>query len=239
VELIIGWLLIIVGGLGLNSLGNTRLIKKIADRGYKFNLKNVELLGKKLNADCFNDNIAEHMPMIWNMICVIDHVTLDATAIDLVIKELKERDLIEMMTKEEMYEYKKNHDCKTILEISNKENIQTQNYSTMKLKDGSRILYVHNTRFNDITIIKVEGKASKLSEEEQRNLVLETWKKIGKELDLKYNRENENHTLNFLESTSTEKSDFQKKIFWENFKTEILGQQTAQEEIEKPKIMIK
>lgn len=141
-----------------------KLLKDLADEGYKLDLSKLEDNNSK-------QNILKHIPGVN----IIDAIT-EAKTYDkfLFIEELKLERVLIPLTKKEERRYKKSRDFLTAFIINTRE-VYDKDERRITTED-SKINFIEEN--GNIFITKVEGKAKDLPPEEQRHIVISEVNKI-------------------------------------------------------------
>ena len=163
-ELCLFWLTTIICSFGMNISVSYKMIKDLADNGYKLNLKNIKKFNEQLK-----DNDVKKMHQIKILIPILNVME----SMDLMMKynnmrafivdELRILDSLEEMTKEEFEMYKKNPTVTNALKST--KNIDR--FTSIKIDNGNSTVYfkfIGNSR--DIEVLKTVGPASSLSKDE-------------------------------------------------------------------------
>lgn len=184
---LIMWLCTIILSLGMTAISSMKLIKDIADLGYKINMKEIDRLDRISNNS--NNNILLSFLIPFYNIMFAMQVTLEynndkSTPINV----LNVIGLLNEMNKEELEEYSKNPTLLNALYVSvvsNKEqddldkDLDLTNASYIKFEDdGSEVYFDTNDEFYDIIILKVTGPLSKLSKNKQLKKVREAYRQM-------------------------------------------------------------
>jgi hypothetical protein len=99
----------------------------------------------------------------------------------MILDQLSAIDDLEEMSDIEKTEYLKNPTGLNALIVPLKLEIRLSKATSIKINDGnehSEIFYEMGDSFDDITILKVSGSASRLTVEEQKKKVVEAWKTV-------------------------------------------------------------
>jgi len=182
---LIMWLCTIILSLGMTAISSMKLIKDIANLGYKINMKEIDRLDR-INFNSNNNILLSFLIPFYNIMFAMQ-VTLDYNNDKSTpINALNVIGLLDEMNKEELEEYSKNPTLLNALYvsvISNKEqdnlDKDLNNASYIKFEDdGSEVYFDTNDEFYDIIILKVTGPLSKLSKNKQLKKVREEYREM-------------------------------------------------------------
>lgn len=185
IQIIIVWMSTIIASKCMDNYRKIKIYKDLADRNYKFNYE--KLLDENNNPyNELNDNeyktifdkllgMYPKVPFL-NLFQSIADAQNYITYIEEVIQIFKQKDIIEKMTEREIKEYAKNKTGKNAKKITEDTYMRILNANELYFEDmDSNFIYEVNEELNDIIILKVTGKASYLTEEEQKNIVMDFW----------------------------------------------------------------
>lgn len=183
---VILWIVSVIVSYGISYSNFKEVTKRAAECGYRVNLK----LMKKKIVLVFNE-VKVLIPIINVMYAIeeIFHYEMRENLLDI----LRIHDILDRMTDKELEKYTKNPNKKTSYRICKEYDPRLESASSITLEDGSIIYYQLND-FNEyfvklniidnVDIIRVEGKAKKLSNTEQKKLVINSCKnQIEKQFD--------------------------------------------------------
>lgn len=248
------WLATIIASYGMEIVSELRMFKDAADAGYKVDVKRLSELGKQLNPNATRNTFLSMLIPIFNMMQVFQRTIQYNNIRPMILDQLSVMDALEEMSEMEKTEYLKNPTGLNALIIPLKSQIRLSTARTIKInaEEGvSEIYYEMGNTLDDIavaniTILKVSGPLSRLTVEEQKQKVVDTWgifsevvmdryKNIEAVLnELNYALCNStNISLNCVAEESTEKnqqitkelSTSEKKQALENLKKELLEEQ--------------
>lgn len=255
-ELLVFWLGSSVASFGMLTSVVFRIIKDIADAGYKFNIKNASKLGEQVNS--LNES---NFSMLSMLIPILNFAQVFKISIqynnvrNMLIDQLNIANVLEEMTDLEKEEYQKNPTGLNALLVAFKMEQRLEMGTTIEIKDGiknSKIVYEKGKSPDDITILKIDGPLSRLSVEEQKEKVINAIKsieqikvaenedneKFTKELDGEMNNNYNIGLISDIEEKETEKfADFstnqlsisEQKRNLENLKNELLKPETEKQ----------
>lgn len=173
----------IIGGFIISfcmeTVNEMRLFKDISDAGYKIKVKGMSELGKKANTNESKVTFLLMLIPIFNIMKVIEKTILYNNARSTILDQLSDIDVLEEMSEWEKQEYSKNPTGLNALLVLLKTEIRLSKVPSVIIIEGddcSEIFYEIGDSKDDITIIKVNGYASRLTVEEQKKKVIETWK---------------------------------------------------------------
>lgn len=180
-EFFVLWLGTSAASFGMEIVNELRMFKDTADAGYKVDVKRLSELGKQLNPDAPKVTLLSMLIPIFNVIQVFLRTIQYNNVRPMILDQLKVIDALEEMSEFEKIEYLKNPTGLNALIVPLKSEIRLLKATMIKIKDGneySEIYYENGESLGDITILKVNGPASRLSIEEQKKKVIEAWKNI-------------------------------------------------------------
>lgn len=188
-EFLVLWLGTSIASFGMEFANELRMFKDVADAGYKIDVKRLSELGKQLNPDASKVTFLTMLIPVFNMMQVIKNTMQYNNARPMILDQLRILDILEEMSEIEKTEYLKKPTGLNALIVPLKLEIRLSKATSIKINDGnetSEIYYEIGKSLNDITILKVSGSASRLTLEEQKKKVVETWKLIYQEGIKKY-----------------------------------------------------
>lgn len=210
-----------------------RMFKDVADVGYKIDMERLSDLSEQLNPNGSKNTFLTMLIPIVNIILVLQRIIQYNNVRPMLLDQLNVMGVLEEMTEIEKIEYQKNPTGLNALIIPLKMKMRISKASSIKLDDDyekSEIIYEADDSFCNITILKVNGSASRLSVDEQKKRIIEAYKNIvspdiekidDNVLDLSYSVDEEkkeclNDTKEVLEKLKNELIDEQQKINVEN-----------------------
>lgn len=123
IELLIIWLVTIIASYGLKLVNELRLFKKMADFGYKVNIKQLFRLGTKISKKNIIANISMLIPL-YNISINIEEAIKCSSANYKLFGQSGLIDMIKRMTDEEKKQYLENPTCLNAAHISLEENLK-------------------------------------------------------------------------------------------------------------------
>ena len=224
-----------------------RVFKDVADAGYKIDIRRFSELQKQLNPDAVNISFLSFLIPVYNILQVSKRIMQYNSIRPMILDQLSAIDCLEEMTEFEKKEYLKKPTLLNAVIVPIKFETKLANASTMEFKNcdvNGEIIYEWNNKesFDDITILKTTGEISKLSEDLQKEKIIEGFRYIYQQGIKKYGsidgiidtiRKNSN--LNFAtdevkveEENKQELSNREKIEKLESLKNEIYSQQKMQ-----------
>lgn len=178
-EYLIMWLLTTVISIVFELKNELRLFKDVADEGYKVDIERMAEIDKQINTSSSKINFLSLIIPIYNIVFTAKKIMDYNDIRPFILDSLRVVDLIEEMSKEEQEAYQKRPTGINALIITAKKYIEKRNMNSIVIKTDngrSEIFYsLDNNAPLGIKIIKVEGEASDLSEEELKILVISTY----------------------------------------------------------------
>ncbi len=180
-EFLILWLGTSIASFGMETANELRMLKDVADAGYKVDVKRLSELGKQLNPNATKVTLLSMLIPIFNVIQVFQRTIQYNNVRPMILDQLSIIDALEEMSEIEKTEYKKKPTGLNALVVPLKSEIRLSKATSIKINDGnehSEIYYEWSESLDDITILKVSGSASRLTVEEQKKKVIEAWKTV-------------------------------------------------------------
>lgn len=225
-EFLVFWVGTSVASFCLEVANELRMFKDVADNGYKIDTKRLSELGEQLNPNGSKIHFLSMLIPIYNMMLVLQRALQYNNCRGLVLDQLRVMDTLEEMSEIEKEEYAKKPTGLNALLVPFKLEIRLANAEHITINENnenSEIFFEIGESLNDITILKVNGDASSLTVQEQKQKVIETLKTIFKAGLEKYG--DEESLINALHNNDTiDVSDNE-----ENKKDEETVSQTTQE----------
>lgn len=181
-EFLIFWLGTSIASFGMEIANELRMFKDVADAGYKIDMERLTELGKELNPNATKVTLLSILVPGVNIMQVFQRANQYNNIRAMVLDQLHVIDALEEMTETEKEEYLKNPTGFNALFINLKKKIRLAQATSLEItvgEESSKIYYELGATLNDITILKVEGSASKLTEEEQKQMVINSWRKLA------------------------------------------------------------
>ena len=156
------------------------MFKDIADAGYKVDVKRLSELGKQLNPNATKATLLSMLIPIFNVLQVFLRTIQYNNVRPMILDQLSAIDALEEMSEMEKQEYLKKPTGLNALLVPLKVEIRLAKASSIKIKndnENSEIFYEMGESFGDITILKVNGDASRLTTDEQKKKIVDAWEK--------------------------------------------------------------
>ena len=179
--LIICWLGTVVASFGMQISHTLRVFKDIADAGYKCDLKRVNELSEHFNPDSSKKTLISLLVIVYNIFYVLDEVNKYNNARPMFLSQLDVAGVLEEMTDEEKKEYLKEPTGLNAIKIQIKSESKKKDVHTFVIKNKNekgKIFYKFNDTYDDVTVLKATGTLSRLTEEEQKKIVMDSWKEF-------------------------------------------------------------
>lgn len=248
-EFLVLWLGTSVSSFIMEIANELRLFKDVADAGYKIDIKKLSKLGQQLNPNAKKVTYLSMIIPIYNVMQVFQRIIQYNNARLMILAQLNVIDILEEMSEIEKKEYLKRPTGLNALIVPLKSEIRLAKATSITINDNneySKIYYEIGESLDDITVLKVEGLASKLTVEEQKKKIVECWKymiRAGMEkykdeetlidvlssssyIDLNTNEEKEQEE----KTISQESSIHKQKTELENLKSELLEEKNTQKD---------
>ena len=180
-EFLVLWLGTSLASFGMEIANELRMFKDAADAGYKVDVKKLSELGKQLNPNATKATLLSMLIPIFNVMQVFQRTIQYNNVRPMILDQLSVIDALEEMSEIEKAEYLKKPTGLNALIVPLKTEIRLSKATSIKINDGnehSEIYYEMGESLDDITILKVSGSASRLTVEEQKKKVVESWKTI-------------------------------------------------------------
>lgn len=179
-EFLVFWLGTVIASFGMEIANELRMFKDAADAGYKINVKRLSELQKQLNPDATQTTLLTMLIPLFNMMQVCQRTMQYNNARPMILDQLRIMDTLEEMSEIEKEEYLKNPTGFNALAVPLKLETELAKAITFKINNEnghSEFYFKIEKSLDDITILKVTGPASKLTIEEQKELLIENLKK--------------------------------------------------------------
>lgn len=256
-EILVIWLGTVIASFGMEISHTLRIFKDIADAGYKCDLKRVNELSEHFSPDSSKKTLISLLVIGYNIFYVFDEVNKYNNARPMLLSQLDVAGVLEEMTDEEKKEYLKEPTGLNAIKIQIKSESKKKDVKTLSVKkknEKGKIFYKFNDTYDDVTVLKATGTLSRLTEEEQKERVMDSWKNFvksgveqngGEEEFIKALKSNSNLYIEKKEeskpSSSPELDISEQKQSLEKFKEELLNGQEVTEASyeEKGPILIK
>ncbi len=179
--LIIWWLGTVIASFGMQILHILRVFKDVADAGYKYNLNKVNELSEYFNSDSLKKTLISLLVIVYNIFYVLDEVNKYNNARPMLLSQLDVAGVLEEMTDEEKKEYLKDPTGLNAIKIQIKSERKINDVQTLEIKkknDKGKIIYRFNDTYDDVTVLKATGTLARLTEEEQKKRVMDSWREF-------------------------------------------------------------
>ena len=235
-EFIFFWLSTSVTSFIMEISNELRVFKDAADAGYKIDIRKMTELSEKLNKNAIKVKHISMLIPIFNIIQVFISITQYNNIRPMILDQLSAMDILEEMTETEKKEYSKKTTGLNAMKIIINSEVKLKNAALLKINNDnefSEIYYeisatvedITKITTKDVTIIKVKGDASNLTEEEQKKKVVCFWTSIN-QFEVEIIKEDSNTILEENKETipSLEKISISKrKEALENEKNKLLA----------------
>ncbi len=178
-EFLVFWLGTIAISFGMEIANELRMFKDVADAGYKVDVKRLSKLEKELNPNVIKATLLSMLIPIFNLIQVKREEQRYNNVRLMILEQLRVIDALEEMSEIEKTEYLKNPTGLNALIVPLK--IEKASNATSVKINGSEFYFELGESLDDITILKAEGEASRLTIEEQKRLVKEGILSVAKD----------------------------------------------------------
>ena len=180
-ELLVLWLGTSITSFCMEMANELRMFKNVADAGYKIDIRRLSDLSKKLNPNASKATLLSMLIPIFNIMQVFQRTVQYNNARPMILDQLNVMDALEEMSEIEKQEYQKKPTGLNAFLIPLKAEIRISKAASIKIDtdtEKSEIFYEMDDSLENITILKVNGDASRLTVDEQKKKVIETWKNI-------------------------------------------------------------
>ena len=182
-EILVIWLGTVIASFGMEISHTLRIFKDIADAGYKCDLKRVNELSEHFSPDSSKKTLISLLVIGYNIFYVFDEVNKYNNARPMFLSQLDVAGVLEEMTDEEKKEYLKEPTGLNAIKIQIKSESKKKDVHTLVIKkknEKGNIFYKFNDTYDDVTVLKATGTLSRLTEEEQKKRVMDSWKNFVK-----------------------------------------------------------
>lgn len=248
-EILVIWLGTVIASFGMEISHELRVFKDIANAGYKYNLKRVNELSEYFNSDTLKKTLISLLVIGYNIFYVFDKTNKYNNARPMLLSQLDVAGVLEEMTDEEKKEYLKEPTGFNAIKIQIKSERKLKGVQTLEIEkknEKGKIIYKFNDTYDDVTVLKATGTLSRLTLEEQKKRVMDSWREFvnsgveqygGKEEFIEALHNNSSLHIEKKEekkcSSLTELDISEQKQGLEKFKEELLnGQETMQDSYE-------
>ena len=180
-EILVIWLGTVIASFGMEISHTLRIFKDIADAGYKCDLKRVNELSEHFSPDSSKKTLISLLVIGYNIFYVFDEVNKYNNARPMFLSQLDVAGVLEEMTDEEKKEYLKEPTGLNAIKIQIKSESKKKDVHTFVIKnknEKAKIFYKFNDTYDDVTVLKATGTLSRLTEEEQKKIVMDSWKEF-------------------------------------------------------------
>ena len=180
-ELLVLWLGTSITSFCMEMANELRMFKDVADAGYKIDIRRLSDLSKQLNPNASKATLLSMLIPIFNIMQVFQRTVQYNNARPMILDQLNVMDALEEMSEIEKQEYQKKPTGLNALLIPLKAEIRISKAASIKIEtdtEKSEIFYEMDDSLENITILKVNGDASRLTVDEQKKKVIEAWKNI-------------------------------------------------------------
>ena len=182
-EILVIWLGTVIASFGMEISHTLRIFKDIADAGYKCDLKRVNELSEHFSPDSSKKTLISLLVIGYNIFYVFDEVNKYNNARPMFLSQLDVAGVLEEMTDEEKKEYLKEPTGLNAIKIQIKSESKKKDVKTLSVKkknEKGKIFYKFNDTYDDVTVLKATGTLSRLTLEEQKKRVMDSWKNFVK-----------------------------------------------------------
>lgn len=216
-KIVVLWISTVAASFCIELTNELRMFKDVADAGYKINIDRLSDLSKKLNPDASKITLLSMLIPIFNIIQVFERITKYNNTRPMLLDQLSIIDALEEMSEIEKQEYQKRPTGLNAILVPFKLEARIAKADSVKIENDnekSEIFYEIGDSLDDITILKVAGDASRLTEAEQKKKVIEAIKSSLSEETEEYDDvENATNTIkdnDDLELKNTDNKEEQK-----------------------------
>lgn len=216
-KIVVLWISTVAVSFCIELTNELRMFKDVADAGYKINIDRLSDLSKKLNPDASKITLLSMLIPIFNIIQVFERITKYNNIRPMLSDQLSIIDALEEMSEIEKQEYQKRPTGLNAILVPFKLEARIAKADSVKIENDnekSEIFYEIGDSLDDITILKVAGDASRLTEAEQKKKVIEAIKSSLSEETEEYDDvENATNTIkdnDDLELKNTDNKEEQK-----------------------------
>lgn len=178
-KIVVLWISTVAASFCIELTNELRMFKDVADAGYKINIDRLSDLSKKLNPDASKITLLSMLIPIFNIIQVFERITKYNNIRPMLLDQLSIIDALEEMSEIEKQEYQKRPTGLNAILVPFKLEARIAKSDSVKIENDnekSEIFYEIGDSLDDITILKVAGDASRLTEDEQKKKVIEVIK---------------------------------------------------------------
>lgn len=182
-EFLVLWLGTSIASFCIEVANELRMLKDVADEGYKVDSNRLSELANQINPDMSKNVFLSMLMPFYNVAQVLQRTMKYNNARPMVLDQLRIMDALEEMSEYEKKEYQKNPTGLNAFLVPIKNKLRFEKATLIKFtnEEGLSTIYYDFDKSNDeIVIIKVTGPYSRLTEEEQKRKVMDAWKSILK-----------------------------------------------------------
>ena len=175
-ELLVLWLGTSITSFCMEMANELRMFKDVADAGYKIDIRRLSDLSKQLNPNASKATLLSMLIPIFNIMQVFQRTVQYNNVRPMILDQLNVMDALEEMSEIEKQEYQKKPTGLNALLIPLKAEIRISKAASIKIEtdtEKSEIFYEMDGSLENITILKVNGDASRLTVDEQKKKVIE------------------------------------------------------------------
>jgi len=180
-ELLVLWLGTSITSFFMEMANELRMFKDAADAGYKIDIRRLSDLSKQLNPNASKATLLSILIPIFNIMQVFQRTVQYNNVRPMILDQLNVMDALKEMSEMEKQEYQKKPTGLNALLIQLRAEIRISRAASIKIEtdtEKSEIFYEMDDSLENITILKVNGDASRLTVDEQKKKVVEAWKNI-------------------------------------------------------------
>lgn len=200
-KIVVLWISTVAASFCIELTNELRMFKDVADAGYKINIDRLSDLSKKLNPDASKITLLSMLIPIFNIIQVFDRMVKYNNIRPMLLDQLSIIDALEEMSEIEKQEYQKKPTGLNAILVPFKLEARIAKADSVKIENDnekSEIFYEIGDSLDDITILKVAGDASRLTEDEQKKKVIEVIKSsLSEEMEEYDDVENSTNTIKY------------------------------------------
>lgn len=200
-KIVVLWISTVAASFCIELTNELRMFKDVADAGYKINIDRLSDLSKKLNPDASKITLLSMLIPIFNIIQVFERITKYNNTRPMLLDQLSIIDALEEMSEIEKQEYQKRPTGLNAILVPFKLEARIAKSDSVKIENDnekSEIFYEIGDSLDDITILKVAGDASRLTEDEQKKKVIEVIKSsLSEEMEEYDDVENSTNTIKY------------------------------------------
>lgn len=195
----------ILVSIGLDISLAFKMFKDIADQGYKLEMDKISELGRQMNPETSKNNAMSLFIPFFNLFFQMNKKTKYEQTRPFLADQLRIMDCITPFTKEEQENYNKKPTGFNAFLTIIKSELADESEMDVSISfddDGEKSTIWFEKINDDFRVIKTRGPVSRLSLEEQKNILIEKLMIVGKELKSRITSEElekaikENKTIN-------------------------------------------